>query len=600
MTFPSAVHVDARLASEPALAWAVEHLRRALAQREISIDERAAGAVKIATGLGQDPAALTAAKAAGVVLPGAPESMALLPVGSGILAWGRDQRGLVYALTELADRVAHAEADLFGPDLPLVEEPSARVRSIARLFSSEAEDKSWFHDRQFWHEYLSMLASNRFNRFNLTLGMGYNYPYHNNYITDVYFYFPYPFLLDMPEYGIDVKELTPEERDANLETLKFIARETARRGLDFHLALWTQRYDFDDVPNAWHTVRGVTDDNLAPYCRDALTRLLTEVPEIKGITFRVHVEGGIAEGDYGFWKEAFAGIAAAGRPVEIDMHGKGLDHETIAIARASGMPIAASPKYMAEHMGLPIPPVGNPRKGIPAASRPQPTRAAQRGLTEVSALQLRRPAAQGEGLEGCLPHLAGNPAGADVGRSSDGGRLWPVLDLLRRGRRRIAGAQLLEGTHGHRHSRPALPLSEAGPRTEMGLAEARVPVPRLGPPALLSRCAARQLDAAPSFGVRRCGRCLRDGLVARQSRPAIGQSDAWAVCFKQPLLAGGLLEFAGLACRHKTPLWSRHGRAGSLWQRADVRSSAICYTARACRGAPCRPDRPALYAAGRR
>ena len=180
MTFPSTVHVDARLASEPPIAWAAEHLRRALEQRDISTDERTAGAVEIATALGQDPAALAAANAAGVSLPDAPESMALLPVGSGILAWGCDQRGLVYALTELADRVTHAESDLFGPDLPLVEEPSARVRSIARLFSSEAEDKGWFHDRQFWHEYLSMLASNRFNRFNLTLGMSYNYPYHNN------------------------------------------------------------------------------------------------------------------------------------------------------------------------------------------------------------------------------------------------------------------------------------------------------------------------------------------------------------------------------------------------------------------------------------
>src|SRR5690606_33097243 len=47
------------------------------------------------------------------------------------------------------------------------------------------------------------------------------------------------------------------------------------------------------------------------------------------------------------------GVAAAGRPVEIDMHGKGLDHEMIDIARRSGMPVAASPKYLAEHIGLP-------------------------------------------------------------------------------------------------------------------------------------------------------------------------------------------------------------------------------------------------------
>ena len=50
--------------------------------------------------------------------------------------------------------VSHHEAGapLFGPDLPLVEKPSARVRCIARLFCSEQEDKSWFHDRQFWHD----------------------------------------------------------------------------------------------------------------------------------------------------------------------------------------------------------------------------------------------------------------------------------------------------------------------------------------------------------------------------------------------------------------------------------------------------------------
>lgn len=334
--------------------WAAEELLRALRQRDVEAAiGPAPGAFTIRVAARGDQEAAAAAAAVSITLPETAEGLALLPVAGGIVAWGFDTRGLVYALTELADRVRHAEGDLFGPDLPLVERPSARIRSIARLFCSEEEDKGWFHDRQFWHDYLSMLASQRFNRFALTLGMGYNYPYHNNFIRDVYFYFPYPFLLDLPGYDVDVKELTPEEREANLETLKFIARETARRGLDFQLALWTQRYDFDDVPNANYTVRGITRDTLAPYCRDAITALLKAVPEITGLTFRVHVEGGIPEGDYAFWDEAFQGVAAAGRPVEIDMHGKGLDHETIGLARASGMPITASPKYMAEHMGLP-------------------------------------------------------------------------------------------------------------------------------------------------------------------------------------------------------------------------------------------------------
>ena len=348
--------------------WAASELQRALVRRQVSARlAQAVGGepvVEIA-GSGQAPSL-----AAPFALPEVAEGFALYRSDDRIVAWGHDSRGIVYALTELADRAAHSQGeDLFAGDFPLVERPTARVRSMARLFCSEEEDKIWFYDRQQWREYLTMLASNRFNRFALTLGMGYNYPYHNPWITDVYFYFPYPFLLRLPGYDVEVAGLSDEERDANLDMLRFIGRETARRGLDFQLALWTQRYDFDDVPRANYTVRNVTDANLAPYCRDALTRLLAEVPEITGLTFRVHVEGGIAEGDYDFWRQAFAGVAAAGRPVEIDMHGKGLDHTMIQVARESGMPVAASPKYLAEHMGLPYHQSAIREKEYPEAAR---------------------------------------------------------------------------------------------------------------------------------------------------------------------------------------------------------------------------------------
>ncbi len=331
-----------------AMEWAVEELRSRLKRRGLSLsDGRSPQAVSIVVGeVGspQAPAAMARSE----------EAFALTRDGNTITAWAHDERGMVYALTELADRVRYNSGeDPFEGKFPLTEKPSARIRSMARLFCSEEEDKVWFYDKQQWRDYLTMLASNRFNRFALTLGMGYNYPYHNPWITDVYFYFPYPFLLKLPGYDVEVAELSDEERETNLEMLKFIAREAARRGLEFQLALWTQRYEFDDVPRANYTVTGITHDNLAPYCRDAITRLLREVPEITGLTFRVHVEGGIAEGEYGFWRQAFAGVAAAGRPVEIDMHGKGLDHTMLQIARESGMPFAASPKYLAEHMGPP-------------------------------------------------------------------------------------------------------------------------------------------------------------------------------------------------------------------------------------------------------
>ena len=56
-----------------------------------------------------------------------------------------------------------------------------------------------------------------------------------------------------------------------------------------------------------------------------------------------------------------------GRRVEIDMHAKGMDPTMIALAVATGLPVNISPKYWAEHMGLPyhqaaIRPVELPRQ----------------------------------------------------------------------------------------------------------------------------------------------------------------------------------------------------------------------------------------------
>jgi hypothetical protein len=336
--------------SEP-VTWALGHLATAL---------RAAGAAQTDSGAALTVDALDAAsetarrklRAAGIAMPDAAESFVLLRAGPRVIAIGADARGLVYALTELADRVRHADGALTETGFPLVEAPATAIRSICRAFVSEAEDKAWLHDRSHWIAYLDMLVGSRFNRFSLALGMGYDYPYHNHLITDVYLHFAYPYLLAVPGYDISVAELPDGERATNLDALRFIGREAARRGLDFQLGLWTQRYDFDDVPDANYTVLGVTRENLAPYCRDAIALLLREVPDITGLTFRIHVEGGISEGDYDFWRTAFSGVRQAGRPVLIDMHAKGLDDATLNLGLETGLPVCASPKYLAEHMGL--------------------------------------------------------------------------------------------------------------------------------------------------------------------------------------------------------------------------------------------------------
>jgi hypothetical protein len=343
--------------------WAAEQLRDALAARGIAaqfyenlnqapLSQECVLVVGRNSTLGQQ-----ILSARGISLADAPESLALArgKVGKSrslLVTGGSDERGLVYALLELADRVHFAADPLAAVKVvkPISERPANAIRSVARAFVSDVEDKSWFQDRAFWSRYLTMLAAQRFNRFNLTLGIGYDF---TTNITDCYFHFAYPFLLSVPGYNVRAVPLTDAERDLNLEMLRFISEETARRGMHFQLGLWTHAYKWTSSPKANYTIEGLTPETHAPYCRDALRAVLTACPAISGITFRIHGESGVPEGNYDLWKTIFDGVVQCGRRVEIDMHAKGMDQGMIDVALGTGMPVNISPKFWAEHMGLP-------------------------------------------------------------------------------------------------------------------------------------------------------------------------------------------------------------------------------------------------------
>lgn len=342
--------------------WAIEQLRAALEARGLLVDIAEPGD---ATGLGRAAVLVAAAGSphakrvltrTGVAIPSVPEALGLVPVesedGRLLLACGTDERGLVYAVLDLADRVVHAPDPLAAlwVDAPVVQQPANEVRSVARLFVSEPDDTPWLHDKDFWRRYLSMIVAQRFNRLNLMVGLGYNFPWH---ITDSYFYFAYPFLVDVPGYGVRIPQLPSAERERNLQMLRFISDEAVGRGLDFQLGLWTHAYEWFDSPDARYTIEGLTPERHAAYCRDALQMLLEECPSIGGLTIRTHGESGIRERSWSFWKTVLDGPAQAGRRVRIDLHSKGLDEETLGIALATGLPVTVSPKYSAEHMGLP-------------------------------------------------------------------------------------------------------------------------------------------------------------------------------------------------------------------------------------------------------
>jgi hypothetical protein len=322
-----------------------------------------------------------------------PESLRLTPgrVMGAPAIWvsATGPRGLVYGLLELTERVQF-NADLAtGLHLAgaLEEHPANQVRSVSRMFCSEIDDKPWYYDKDFWRRYLDVLAASRFNRFNFTLGLGYDFP---RGVTGDYLHFPYPYLVEVPGYDVRVVRLTneageqnlppftAEERDKNLQALRFIAAETKARGLEFQLGIWTHAYQWTDSPHAHHRIEGLTPETHAAYSRDALGMILKACPEIQGLTLRVHGESGIPEGSYPFWKTLFEAISGCGRKIEIDMHAKGVNQTMIDMATATGMPVKLGAKYSAEHQSL-----GYNQADIRQLEIPQPDRM-ESGVFSVS------------------------------------------------------------------------------------------------------------------------------------------------------------------------------------------------------------------------
>jgi hypothetical protein len=375
------------VASAAPAKWALGELSRALSdagaivRRADALSQAGADDLCIMASGSQMPFAADALRRAGIALGDGPERLSLLTTRVSnrdvLLACGTDPRGVTYALLELADRVrtgggptgarrtsspspspspssSSRATALSSSSLvqatPVVERPANVVRSVMRQFTSDVLDTSWFNDRDMWPRYLTMLATHRFNRLHLAFGLGYDTL---QQVTDSYLLFLYPFLLAVPGYNVRATNLPDAERDRNLEMLRFISEETAARGLTFQLGIWMHGYELLNSPRARYIVEGLTPATHAAYCRDALTALLRACPAISAVALRIHGESGIVEGSYDFWQTVFDGVPRCGRSVEIDLHAKGVDQTMIDRALATGMPVNVSPKYWAEHLGMP-------------------------------------------------------------------------------------------------------------------------------------------------------------------------------------------------------------------------------------------------------
>lgn len=351
------------IAMSAQINWAIKELKDALEKKWLLVDSLEGNEAKEGIALSILVGGTYTANSEQLSLPSLKgnetESFYILPrVESekfSIAVIGTDTRGLVYALLELSDIVKHSKNPL--KDLQNLEEtidqPANSVRSIKRLFANEKTDKLWFYDKSFWTEYLTELANQRFNRFSLALGMGYDLG-HDPDIKDFYFCFAYPFLVSVQGFEhVKVEGLSNEEREKNLQMLRFIGQEANRRGLEFQVGLWTHAFEPEDSPNLRYKINGLNEETHAQYCRDALKTLLNSCPEIDGITIRVHYESGIPEPAHLFWKVVLKGVALCDRDIKLDLHPKGIDDELLEVAEENGVPFSISPKFWAEHMGLP-------------------------------------------------------------------------------------------------------------------------------------------------------------------------------------------------------------------------------------------------------
>lgn len=261
------VSVVAERGAGPAVQHGLKKLKLALREKKLAFEEvaelkRARGEIRIIAALGA----------------GAPESLAIQrTVRNGkpaLVVSGGDDRGLMYALLEVAERIGWA-AD---PSNPLSEvkdvreQPAVGERALSMYTMSHSHFESYFYNQDYWARYFDLVAKNRFNSFALLFA----------YEAAGYFAPAYPYFLDVEGFpDVRVAGLSAEQQRRNLDTLNRIIRMAHERGLNFTAGLWDHIYrggvqgptQLAEKPTPG-LVWGLNEKNLTAYITAALERFL--------------------------------------------------------------------------------------------------------------------------------------------------------------------------------------------------------------------------------------------------------------------------------------------------------------------------------------
>ncbi len=349
----------------PGARHGLSKTREALARKGVSFEEthlldEARGQALVIVGPPGSRLIRTAAPNASRKLPATPEALLVQHLSwldrPGIVVCGADDRGLMYALLDLADRIGWAP----DPASPLsevrdaAEAPAVVERALSIYTMHKATFEQRFFDEAYWNRYLDTLARNRFNTFALLFA----------YECAGYFAPPYPYFLDVDGFPeVHVVGYTPEMQQRSLEALNRLIAMTHAHGLDFTLGIWDHIYRggvqtggvvADPHANLRWRVSGLTQDTLMPYTVAALATLLERVPNLDAIQFRMHNESGLSEQEMGaFWSQVYDVILAHAPHLRFDARAKEFPDDLIDLARQKGIKIRICTKYWMEQMGLP-------------------------------------------------------------------------------------------------------------------------------------------------------------------------------------------------------------------------------------------------------
>src|SRR5215510_2664875 len=303
-------------------------------------------------------------KSLGVAPPESSESLLIRRTKwngkTALLVSGADDRGLMYALLDVADRVGWA-AD---PNNPLsevrdvAEKPYVAERGVSIYTMQQADFESRFFNEDYWARYFDMLARDRFNTFVLIFG----------YENAGYFAPAYPYFFDIEGFpDVHVVGLTKEQQQRNLKTLNRLIEMARERGLDFTAGLWDHIYrggvqsggvkEAEPGKPRPGIVTGLTEKDLMAYHQAALAKFLKLVPRLHAVQFRMHNESGLKREEMpAFWKGIYQVMKEHGPNVLFDARVKDFPDSLIDLALEMGVKIRLNTKYWAEQAGLPFHP----------------------------------------------------------------------------------------------------------------------------------------------------------------------------------------------------------------------------------------------------